>query len=143
MPHIRRVLTAGVLTAAVMLGVAPAALAGPPPEPDPAPAPAPVDVGAPQLGTAGCQGGEVMRDGNCVPSMTPVGTTSGGGSEDHAPLRISDDESSSSTSGIGADLVPNINGTPCTGYWSSMACEEQTDDALPSVQPRSTLSDSP
>lgn len=143
MPDIRRVLTAGTLAAGVMLSLAPVSLAGPPPEPDPAPVPAPVEAAAPQLGTAGCQGSEVMRDGNCVPSMTPVGTTAGGGPEEHVPLRVSDTESDTISSGIGADLVPSINGTPCTGYWASMACESETDDHLPPVQPRSTLSDSP
>lgn len=140
MTTIRRVLTTSVLTAGVILGIAPAALAGPPPEPTPAPTPATADAS----NTAKCADGEVMQDGNCVPAMTPIQNTAGDGAQPpEAPIRITNDESSSSTSGIGADLVPNVNGTPCTGYWASMACDSQTGDQMPAVQPRTTLSDSP
>lgn len=141
MPAIRRMMAAGVLTAGVMMSVAPAALAGPPPEPDPNPAPAP--TASADGDTAGCADGQVMQDGNCVPAMSSVPDTDGGGPEESTPLRYGDDQSSTSTTGIGADLVPNINGTPCTGYWASMACEAQGEADLPAVQPRSTLSDSP
>lgn len=41
------------------------------------------------------------------------------------------------------DLVPNINGTPCTGYWMSGACYAESQDRMPEVVPKSTLSDSP
>lgn len=143
MARIRRLLTAGVLTAGVMLGIAPAALAVPPPNPDPSPAPGPAP--APPAGgdTAGCADSEVVQDGNCVPAMSAVPNTAGGGAPESVPLRINDDESSASTNGIGADLVPNVNGTPCTGYWSSMACDAQSEADQPAVQPRSTLSSSP
>lgn len=141
MPTARRLLAAGVLTAGVMLSIAPAAFAGPPPDPEPSPAPAPA---RPDGSTAaGCAGGEVMTDGNCVPAMTSIPDTAGGGAEESVPIRIGDDESSTFTTGIGADLVPNLNGTPCTGYWSSMACDAASEAALPSIQPRSTLSSSP
>lgn len=135
-----RLLTVGTLAAGLMLGMAPAAGAGPPPNPDPGvPAPA-VPV---ESGSAGCQAGEQMQDGNCVPAMTAVASTAGGGADETVPLRLSDTESSTITTGIGADLVPNLNGTPCTGYWASMACVGQQDADIPSVQPRSTLSSSP
>lgn len=123
-----------------MLASAPAALAEPVPNPDPVPAPTPSSIG----GGGGCQGGEVMRDGNCVPNMTPVTTD-----EDNeqafpeAPLRYSDTHSSTSVSGVPTDLVPNLNGTPCTGYWMSGACYAEAQDHVPSVVPRSTLSSSP
>ena len=42
--------------------------------------------------------------------------------------------------GVGADLVPNINGDPCSGYWESDVCLAEN---APAVQPRSTLSTSP
>lgn len=135
-------MSAAALTAGVMLGIAPAALAVPPPDPEPAPVPAPAPGST--LGTTpGCAGGETIKDGNCVPAMTAVPNTAGGGVEESVPIRISDTETSTTTSGIGADLVPNLNGTPCTGYWSSMACEAATDAGMPSIQPKSTLSDSP
>lgn len=141
MATLRRLVTAGVLTAGVMLSIAPASLALPPPNPDPGPAPAPA---IPAVGdTASCANGEVVQDGNCVPAMSTVPDTAGGGAEEAVPLRINETESSSVTSGIGADLVPNINGTPCTGYWSSMACEAQSQSDQPAVQPRTTLSTSP
>ena len=140
MPTVRRLLTAGMLTAGVMLSIAPAALAQPVPGPDPG-VPAPAQPGV--SGTAGCADNEVLQDGNCVPAMTAVASTAGGGAEDHTPLRYSDTESTTTTTGIGADLVPNINGTPCTGYWSSMACDAQSEADLPAVQPDSTLSSSP
>jgi hypothetical protein len=141
MSTVSRFLNAAVLTAGVMLSIAPAAVAVPPPDPDPAPAPAP----APPTGgsTAACAGGEVVQDGNCVPAMSAVPNTAGGGAEESVPLRINDTESSTMTSGIGTDLVPNINGAPCTGYWSSMACDAQSQADLPAVQPHSTLSTSP
>jgi hypothetical protein len=75
--------------------------------------------------------------------MTSVPDTAGGGADDSVPLRIANTESSSTTTGIGTDLVPNLNGTPCTGYWSSMACEAAGDADLPAIQPHSTLSTSP
>lgn len=44
-------------------------------------------------------------------------------------------------SGLPADLVPNINGDSCTGYWESTVCfAEQGQFA---VQPKSTISSSP
>ena len=82
-----------------------------------------------------------MQDGNCVPAMSAVPSTAGGGADDSVPIRVTDTQTSTFTTGIGADLVPNLNGTPCTGYWSSMACDAAGD--LPAVQPRSTLSTSP
>lgn len=128
-----------LLTAGVMLSIAPAALAAPVPEPDPGvTAPAPIDSG-----TAGCQGGEVMQDGNCVPAMTPVGSTAGGDDPADTPLRYTESETTTIQSGLPVDLVPNINGESCTGYWQSGACYAQNFNTGPAVVPRSTLSTSP
>jgi hypothetical protein len=46
-------------------------------------------------------------------------------------------------SGVGENLVPNINGYPCTGGWESAVCYAMGQDSMPAVQPRSTLSSSP
>lgn len=140
----RRLLTAGLIAAGAMLGIPPAAMAdhpvpGPDPVPSPGPLAAPVPTAAP--GMAGCQGGEVMKDGNCVPNMTPVNT--GEQAMEQAPLRVTDDQTSSVDTGVPANLVPNLNGTPCTGYWTSAACDAVSGAAAPSVVPHSTLSDSP
>ena len=135
-----RFLSVGVLAAGVMLSVAPLALAEPVPGPEPVPVPAP----APEGGASGCQDGEVIQDGNCVPNMTPVTTGEGAvGPITDAPLRYTDDHTSTTESGLPADLVPNLDGTPCTGYWMSAACYEMNLDKGPAVVPRSTLSDSP
>lgn len=131
---------AGVLTAGAMLSIAPVASADPVPGPEPVPAPAP----APGTDTAGCQNGEVMQDGNCVPNMTPVTSDEDGEQAvPEAPLRYTDDHTSTANTGVPADLVPNLDGTPCTGYWMSGACYAQAQNAGPAVTPRSTLSDSP
>lgn len=135
-----RLLAAGLFAAGAMLSVAPVAAAEPVPGPNPVPVPTPPSFGD----GGGCQGGEVMRDGNCVPNMTPVTTD-----EDderaapEAPLRYTDSHSSTSVTGVPTDLVPNLNGTPCTGYWMSGACYAEAQNNAPAVVPRSTLSDSP
>lgn len=137
-----RILTGGLLAVAVMLSAAPAALAEPVPNPDPVPVPAPNpgSIG----GQGGCQGGEVMQYGNCVPNMTPVTTDEGyEGAAPEAPLRLSDEHTSTTQSGLPVDLVPNINGTPCTGYWMSGACYAERFNSGPAVIPKSTLSNSP
>lgn len=133
-----RILTAGLLAAGVLLGFAPVAVA----EPVPGPEPVPVPVPAPSGGASGCQDGEVMQYGNCVPDMTPV-TGAAESAAPEAPLRYTDDHTSTTTSGLPADLVPNLDGTPCTGYWMSGACYAESQDGVPAVVPRSTLSDSP
>lgn len=127
----------GVLAGGMILGAAPTAVAAPVPDPDPVPVPQP-DSGA---GFAGCQGTEVMQDGNCVPAMAPV--VVGDEPTPEPPLRLSDDYTSTTVSGLPTDLVPNLDGTPCTGYWMSGACYAMTQDQVPAVVPRSTLSDSP
>ncbi len=129
-----------MLAAGVMLSIAPAALADPVPGPEPVPAPVP----SPGGGMAGCQNGEVMQDGNCVPNMTPVATDEAAeGPMPEAPLRYTDAHTSTTNSGVPADLVPNLDGTPCTGYWMSGACYAMNEDSGPAVTPHSTLSDSP
>ena len=45
------------------------------------------------------------------------------------------------TTGDPADLVPNINGDSCTGYWESTVCYAEQGQAA--VQPKSTISSSP
>lgn len=136
-----RILTAGLLAAGLMLSAAPAAPAEPMPVPDPAPAPEPVP-GAP-LASAGteCANGEVMQDGNCVPKMSPVAGDTG--QPANAPLRETQTETTSITTGVGANEVPNLNGYPCTGDFQSMACIAAGNADMPAVQPRSTLSSSP
>ncbi len=142
MPTILRIIAAGLLGAGSMLGIAPAASAEPVPGPEPVPAPAPAPASG--NGFAGCQNGEVMQDGNCVPNMTSVTSDDGqAGPMPEAPLRYTDEHTSTTQSGIPADLVPNINGTPCTGYWMSAACYAENQDGAPAVVPRSTLSSSP
>lgn len=132
-----RILIAGLLTTGAMLGIAPVAHAEPVPGPEPVPVPAP----GPETDGAGCQDGEVMQDGNCVPDMSPPG--GGDFSAPEPPLRYTDDHTSTTQSGLPADLVPNLDGTPCTGYWMSPACYEMNQSQGPAVVPRSTISSSP
>lgn len=135
-------LTAGLLAIGALLGAAPAAHAQPVPGPEPVPVPSP----SPPAGSGSsslCQNGEVMQYGNCVPAMTPLNSTTDE-SVPEGPLRVSDTHTSTTQSGLPTDLVPNINGTPCTGYWMSTACyAENMGDSGPAVIPRSTLSSSP
>lgn len=126
-----------MVTAGAVLAISPAALAAPVPDPG-VPVPAPVESNS-----AGCQGGEVMQDGNCVPAMTSVGSTAGGEDLADTPLRYTESETSTTQSGLPVDLVPNINGESCTGYWQSGACYAQNFNTGPAVVPRSTLSTSP
>ena len=94
--------------------------------------------------TNGLLSAGVMQDGNCVPNMTPVVTDEDSEqSFPQAPLRYSDEHTSTTQSGLPMDLVPNINGTPCTGYRMSGACYAEAQDRMPAVVPKSTLSDSP
>ncbi|WP_445168418.1 hypothetical protein ACTXG7_03235 [Mycolicibacterium sp. Dal123E01] len=74
--------------------------------------------------------------------MTSIDTTSGDQAFDDLQPRTTQDVTSISDTGVGADLVPNINGTPCTGYWESAVCYEEGQDNV-AVQPKSTLSSSP
>ena len=138
MPTVVRFLTAGYLAAGFGLFIAPAASAEPVPGPEPVPAP------TPDNGYAGCQNGEVMQYGNCVPYLTPATGEDGlAGPMPEAPLRYTDEHTPTTQSGLPADLVPNINGTPCTGYWMSAACYAENQDGGAAVVPRSTLSYSP
>jgi hypothetical protein len=110
------------------------------PEPGPAPQPAASQPG----GTAGCQSGESLdpSTGNCSPTMTAVPTTNGDQAFDDLQPRTTQDVTSTTETGVAADLVPNINGTPCTGYWESAVCYETSQDNV-AVQPKSTISSSP
>ena len=109
--------------------------------PVPGPVPLP-DPDAQQPGDSGCQPDETIdpSNGNCVPTMTSIPTSNGGGPEAPIPTRTTTDITSTADTGEPADLVPNINGDPCTGYWESTVC--LTEDA-PAVQPDSTISSSP
>ncbi|MGI9124490.1 MAG: hypothetical protein ACR2JM_07025 [Mycobacterium sp.] len=134
----RRVLTAGLLAAGVMLGIAPAASAEGIPNPDPAPMP---DMGS---GAGLCQDGEVMQDGNCVPAMSPVGSDAAAVAPQPAVTGIGPESSSTTSYSDPAYSVPNINGDPCTGAWESTACYAMNmGDSGPAVVPHSTLSSSP
>lgn len=136
-----RFMTTGLLAAAMMIAMAPLAAAEPVPGPEPVPIPAP-PTGGDSDGL--CQAGEVMHYGNCIPAMTPVNTDPAGEAEMTVPLRLSESHTSTIESGLPSDLVPNINGTPCTGYWMSTACyAENMGDSAPEVVPRSTFSSSP
>jgi hypothetical protein len=110
------------------------------PEPGPQPGPVASQPG----GTAGCQPGESLdpSTGNCTPTMTPVAATNGDQAFEDLQPRTTQDLTSTVESGVGADLVPNINGTPCTGYWESAACYEASQGEV-AVQPKSTISSSP
>jgi hypothetical protein len=117
----------------------PAAHADPIPNPEPEPVPAPQESGA-VGGSDECGPGlDRGADGNCIPitasapDETPV--------TELAP-RTTQDITTSSESGEPANVVPNINGDSCTGYWQSVACYEMDQDNV-AVQPRSTLSSSP
>ena len=112
--------------------------------PAPEPVPGPQPVASQRGGTAGCQSGESLdpSTGNCVPTMTPVATTNGDQAIDDLQPRTTRDVTSTAETGVGADLAPNINGTPCTGYWESAACYETSQDEV-AVQPKSTISSSP
>jgi hypothetical protein len=74
--------------------------------------------------------------------MTPVAATNGDQAFEDLQPRTTQDLTSTVESGVGADLVPNINGTPCTGYWESAACYEASQGEV-AVQPKSTISSSP
>lgn len=121
----------------------PAAYAEPVPDPGPGPDLQP----QPEAGAVGgedeCGAGEVRgADGDCVPAMGAERATNDIQPEPEAQPRTTQDTVSSTTSGEGANLVPNINGDSCTGYWQSVACYEMDQDQV-AVQPRSTLSSSP
>jgi hypothetical protein len=145
-----KLLAAGALAAAAVAAPAmapaliptlPAAHAEPVPEPGPEPLPQPGETGA--IGADDCGPGDVRGvDGDCVPAM---GTSSGPVNVEPAPElapRTTQDTTSTTVTGEGSNLVPNINGDSCTGYWQSVACYEMDQDNVP-VQPRSTLSSSP
>lgn len=133
-------MTAGLIAAAALLGGSPAAQAeGGGGVPDPGPVPVVTEPSV-SVGEGGCQAGETRdaENGNCVPAMTPVGSEGAEVSRVPAPTTRTGD--ATTESGLGTELVPNINGDPCTGYWESTACLVQQ---APVVQPESTLSSSP
>jgi len=133
-----KLLTAGVFASAI--ATAPMAYAeGIPGDPGPAPQPSVSQPG----GSGDCQSGESMdASGNCTPMMSAVPNTQGDDAFDDLQPRTTQDVTTTSDTGVGADLVPNINGTPCTGYWESAACYEASQGEV-AVQPKSTLSSSP
>lgn len=136
-----KLLTASAFALAVSTAPLAHAEGGGIPEPGPS---GPQPVASQPGGTAGCESGESLdpSTGNCTPTMTPVATTNGDEAFDDLQPRTTQDMSSTVETGVGADLVPNINGTPCTGYWESAACYETSQDEV-AVQPKSTLSSSP
>ncbi|WP_345229308.1 hypothetical protein [Mycolicibacterium helvum] len=110
----------------------------------PEPAPGPQPVASQPGGSSGCQSGESLdpSTGNCTPTMTSVATTNGDQSFEDLQPRTTQDTTSTTETGVAADLVPNINGDSCTGYWQSTVCYEEDQDNVP-IQPKSTLSSSP
>lgn len=145
-------LTAGAFALAVavapavgLIYAAPQAVAeGGVPGPQPVPVPTP---GADQSGnSAGCQPGESLEasTGNCVPTMTPLDSTQGDGPQPAAaPPPQTGAQTSTTVTGDPTDLVPNLNGYPCTGYWESAACYAVSQSEGPPVEPKSTISSSP
>jgi hypothetical protein len=132
---------APAMAPATLVHTVPPAYAEPVPDPGPDPLPQPGETGA--IGADDCGPGDVRGvDGNCVPDMgASTGPVDVQPEPELAP-RTTQDTTSSSVTGEGANLVPNINGDSCTGYWQSVACYEMDQDNVP-VQPRSTLSSSP
>ncbi|MCV7175999.1 hypothetical protein [Mycolicibacterium sphagni] len=111
------------------------------------PSPGPVGpqpVASQPGGPGGCPSGQSMdsSNGNCVPDMSSVGNTQGDDATGGLPTRTTQDITSASDTGVGADLVPNINGDPCSGYWESTVCYSEDQDEV-AVQPKSTISSSP
>jgi hypothetical protein len=110
------------------------------------PDPGPVTVPQPDVqqpgNSAGCQPGESLNpeNGNCEPTMSPVPADSGDAAV-APPTNITGDTTRTIDSGEPADLVPNINGDSCTGYWESTVCYAEQGQAA--VQPKSTISSSP
>jgi hypothetical protein len=146
-----KLLTAGVFALAVAATPAAGLLYSPPaahaegsggvpaPEPVPVPEPAAQEPG----NSAGCQPGESLdpTNGNCIPTMSPIPADTEDAAVAPAPQATTGDTTSTIDSGLPADLVPNINGDSCTGYWESTVCfAEQGQFA---VQPKSTISSSP
>jgi len=137
-----KMMTASVFAAAALLCASPAAFAeggGGIPNPEPVPVPAETSAAG---GQGECQAGESVdaANGNCVPTMTPIATGGDDAPVAPDPTTGTGDVTSSTATGVGADLVPNINGDPCSGYWESDVCLAEN---APAVQPRSTLSTSP
>ena len=111
--------------------------------PNPEPAPVPDIQTQPSGDSSGCQAGESLdpANGNCIPTMSPIPAGAGEAPTDQAPASTTGETTSTFETGIAADLVPNINGDSCTGYWESTVCYAEQGQAA--VQPRSTISSSP
>lgn len=149
--YMRRLIAAGFLTAAAIalpatpiFQVVPAAHADggiPDPQPDPA-----GPVGAAGVETSDgpqCSDGEVAGSGgNCVPGVMAAAPAEGGATPPELLPRTTQDITTASDNGGPSNVVPNINGEPCTGYWQSVACSEMDQDTV-ADHPRSTLSSSP
>jgi hypothetical protein len=146
-----KLLTASVFALAVtatpavgLIYSAPAAHAegsGGVPVPDPVPVPKP--VAQEPAGSGGCQPGESLdpSNGNCLPAMSPLPAGAGDGAITPPPANATGDTTRTIDSGEPADLVPNINGDSCTGYWESTVCYAEQGQAA--VQPKTTISSSP
>ena len=149
-PLARKLVAAGMLAAALVavpvtggLNWSPAAHAegG---VPDPAPEPDPQPAAQPRTGEGECAYVQVAdpNSGDCVPAMGGLASEGGAQPIEEPAPRLTQDITETSSTGVGANLVPNINGDPCTGYWQSVACSEMEQDNVP-VHPRTTLSSSP
>jgi len=146
----RKLLIAGMLTAALVAAPAATVVFTPPAAhadggvPDPGPEPLPQPVAQPDTGGGGCQQGEVSdpNTGDCIPAMAGATSTAGDMTEDVPTPRLTQNITESSETGVASNLVPNINGDSCTGYWQSVACSEMEQDNV-TVRPRTTISSSP
>ena len=112
-----RFAAAAALAGAAALFAAPVALAEPLPNPEPVPVP-----------------GVGVQEG----SGAAVGGTAGGGE-----VRVSAPTVTTNSYADPLNMVPNINGDPCTGAWESTACYAMNFDSPREVVPRSTISSSP
>lgn len=105
------------VVAATVLAAAPTASSEPLPNPEPVPVPG-----------VGVEAG---------PGATVSGTIGGG------EVRVSAPSVATNSYADPVNMVPNINGDPCTGAWESVACYAMHFDTPPAVQPRSEISSSP
>ncbi|MFN8089767.1 MAG: hypothetical protein U0R81_12495 [Mycobacterium sp.] len=112
--------------------------------PIPLRSPIPSPPRQPRTGEGECAYGQVAdpNSGDCVPAMGGLASEGGAQPIEEPAPRLTQDITETSSTGVGANLVPNINGDPCTGYWQSVACSEMEQDNVP-VHPRTTLSSSP
>lgn len=119
---------------AVAMLSAPAAVAQPLPNPDPVPIPV-APEGQSAAGEQQVRAPEVGLPSSGAQVAAPQQGVSGGVSSQESRTTSSYEDP--------VNMVPNINGDPCTGAWESTACYAMDFDSAPGVVPRSTISSSP